>query len=168
MEKTYSQKVARAFEIVDYLLLIPSVAGILLTFPVFFTGMSVAFSNGEPGGLALLLFSAFIWTMCFFGCRLMLGYFRHSRGTLDDEYVESLWIKTAVYNAFFLLPTLFFVVLKSISEPKDFSRDLDSVPLPVHWLVAWWGIAIVFSLSALKNVRANAGHNYNQSLKLKI
>ena len=159
MEKTYSQKVARAFEIVDYILVVPSVAGALLTILVFFEGLSEMFTRSKIGGLILVLFSLCILPMCFFGCRLMLGYFRHSRGILDDKFVPGLWIKTAVYNAFFLFPTLFLVLLKFISEPKDFILYLDSVPLPVHWLVAWWAVAIVFSLSALKNVRANSEHS---------
>lgn len=92
-EKTYSQKVARAFEIADYILLLPAGFGALLA--------TLAFS-----GFTLLVYAFFIG-----GLILLVGYYKHSRGTLGNEYVPALWIGTAVYNFILLLPCLFWAAM---------------------------------------------------------
>lgn len=90
MERTYSQKVARAFEIADYILLIPAGFGVLLATLIF-----------SP--FTLLVYGFFIA-----GVVLLVGYYKHSRGKLGEDHISALWIATAVYNSILLLPCLFW------------------------------------------------------------
>lgn len=90
MEKTYSQKIARVFEIVDYILLLPSILGVFLATLIF----SI---------VTFLVYGIFIA-----GVILLVGYRRHARGNLSPENLTALWIGTAVYNFILLLPCLIF------------------------------------------------------------
>lgn len=87
--KTYSQKIARVFEIADYILLVPGILGVLLA-TLFFNGIT------------LIVYGIFIG-----GILLLIGYRRHWRGDLDPENLTKLWSGTAVYNSILLLPWLF-------------------------------------------------------------
>lgn len=89
MEKTYSQKIARVFEIADYILLLPAILGVLLA--------TLAFS-----GFTLIIYGIFIA-----GVILLIGYRRHWRGNLSSENLIALWTGTAIYNLILLLPCLF-------------------------------------------------------------
>jgi hypothetical protein len=94
MGKTYSQKVAGAFEIVDYFLLLPTGLGALMA----------TFLLAQSPMFALTIYAVII-----LGIVLLVGYFKHSRNTLDSKYISALWMTTAVYNFVFLLPTLYWV-----------------------------------------------------------
>jgi hypothetical protein len=94
MEKTYSQKVARAFEIIDYFLLIPAGIGALV-------GLVAI---GSIPLYALLLYAVLIT-----GIVLLVGYFKHSRNTLNPDHISALWLTSAVYNFLLLLPSLYYV-----------------------------------------------------------
>ncbi len=100
MERTYSQKVARAFEIADYILLFPAGFGALLATLIF-------------SGFTLLVYAFFIA-----GVVLLVGYYKHSRGKLDESYFSALWVGTAVYNFILLLPCLYWAsaLLQSRTE----------------------------------------------------
>jgi len=102
MEKTYSQKVARVFEIVDYFMLFPAGIGALV---------GLVFLSKSPG-IAFL-----IYAILAVGIALMVGYFKHSRGTLDESYFSALWITTAIYNFIPLLPCLYFA--STLLQPRD-------------------------------------------------
>ena len=91
-EKTYSQKVARVFEIIDYFMLLPAGIGFLV---------GLAFISVNP--LYTVLLYAFLTT----GIVLMVGYFKHSRGRLDEKYISALWLTTAAYNLVLFLPCLY-------------------------------------------------------------
>ena len=93
-QKTYSQKVARIFEIVDYILLAPAGIGALV-------GMALLLSGQIPYAFLLFVFLAI-------GIILLVGYFKHSRGRLDEESVGMLWLTTVIYNSLLLLPFLFW------------------------------------------------------------
>jgi hypothetical protein len=94
MEKNYSQKIARVFEIVDYFMLVPAAIGALV-------------------GLAALSWNPLVTLLIYAGLAvgllLLVGYFKHSRNTLDSKYFATLWITTAVYNSLLLLPILYYV-----------------------------------------------------------
>ena len=92
MERTYSQKVARVFEIVDYFLLLPAAVGAAFGFFALF---------GQP------LYGLLIYAVLGVGIALLVGYFKHSRGRLDEKYISVLWLTTAVYNFLFFLPWLY-------------------------------------------------------------
>jgi len=87
----YSQKIARAFEIADYILLAPALFGALAATFVF-------------NFFTMLIYAIFI-----FGCVLLAGYFKHSRGRLAEKHIRSLWTATAIYNAVLLVPVLIYI-----------------------------------------------------------
>ena len=85
---SFSQKVARFFEITDYVLLIPATAGLLYSLFLFpFLPMIVG-------------------SWYFAGCLLLRGFFRHSRGRLSDKGITQLWLATIGYNLVDLVLTL--------------------------------------------------------------
>ncbi len=88
MEKTYSQKIARVFEIADYILLLPAIFGVLMATLMF-------------GGATLIVYGIFTG-----GVILLVGYRRHSRGNLSPENLTALWLGSAIYNFILLLPCL--------------------------------------------------------------
>jgi hypothetical protein len=106
-ERTYSQKIARVFEIVDYFLLFPAGIGALF-------GLSMI--QTDP------LYSVLLYGFLTVGIILLIGYFKHSRGTLDDSHFSALWITSAVYNFILFLPALY---LASNLLQKNGLRDYE-------------------------------------------
>ncbi len=94
MERTYSQDVARAFEIVDYFLLVPAGLGAL---------MAILMIGWNP------LFTFLVYGLLSVGVVLLVGYFKHSRATLNPKHISALWITSALYNFLLLLPSLYYV-----------------------------------------------------------
>jgi hypothetical protein len=86
MQKTYSQKAARVFEIINYLLLIPTTYLLVL-------------ANFHPVILAIYCT----------GCLWQLGFILHSRNKLSANSSKVLWIGTLAYN----LPP-FLVILYAV------------------------------------------------------
>src|SRR5688572_23218851 len=107
MEKTYSQKIARVFEIADYILLVPATFGVLAA--------TLGFN-----GVTLIIYVVFI-----VGLILLIGYRRHWRGNLSPENLTALWIGTIVYNLILLLPSL---LLASVMLQKGVTGKM-SFPL---------------------------------------
>jgi hypothetical protein len=89
---TYSQKVARFFELTDYLLLVPATYGLAMAM------MLVVYAPWF--GLSIL--GGYVA-----GCFLLRGFFRHSRGRLSDSKTSLLWRATIAYNMIDLFITLF-------------------------------------------------------------
>lgn len=127
MEKTYSQKIARVFEIVDYILLLPAVLGLLLA--------TLTFS-----GVTFIVYGIFTG-----GVILLVGYRRHARGDLSPENLTALWLGSAVYNFILLLPCLFFV---SKMFQKGFSGELAFIFLLMLAIVFSYLAAIIASVKA--------------------
>lgn len=86
-ERTFSQSLARFFEVVDYILLIPASYGMLLLLLVGFSAPLMA--KGVALGIG-------VWFIA--GCFLLRGFFRHSRGRLSDSGIRKLWLATIGYN----------------------------------------------------------------------
>ena len=118
---SYSQKVARFFELTDYLLLVPATFGLAMAMMMFV----------YAPGFALGILSAFIA-----GCFLLRGFFRHSRGRLSDSRTSVLWGATIAYNMIDLIITLFIAA----SDRNTHSFYLMSL---------WPMLVIVLSTSAL-------------------
>ncbi|HEY8559566.1 MAG TPA: hypothetical protein VIL74_04120 [Pyrinomonadaceae bacterium] len=138
VEKTYSQKIARMFEIVDYILLPPASFGLFLA--VFMVGVSP---------LIPLLLYAFAGV----GFVLLAGYFKHSRGRLADKYVSALWLATAVYNSVLFLPCLYWAsTLLQTDTFLDYEGKVDSFGVMLFTFVLGtvfgYLTAIVFALRA--------------------
>lgn len=126
----YSQKIARAFEIADYLLLIP--AG----FGVFAASMLIK----DAPWFTFLIYAIFL-----FGFLLLVGYFNHSRGRLAERRVRALWIATAVYNGVLLLPAaaiLLFFLRESTLHYKSIA-DFWS-PLAINFAVVSGYLTTIF------------------------
>lgn len=83
--KSFSQKVARFFEIVDYILLLPATLGFLYSLMLFPVGPMIV------GGWYAL------------GVLLLRGFYRHSRGQLTNKEAVRLWGFTFGYNLIDLL-----------------------------------------------------------------
>jgi hypothetical protein len=83
--KSFSQKVARFFEIVDYVLLLPATLGFLYSLMLF------------PIGPLIIG----IWYAL--GCLLLRGFYRHSRGLMSQSDAVCLWGFTFGYNLIELL-----------------------------------------------------------------
>jgi hypothetical protein len=106
MEKTYSQKVARVFEVIDYFLLFPAAIGALVSVFALMAGSAYALLT-----LAVLTV----------GIILMVGYFKHSRGRLDEKYFSALWLTSAGFNFLLFLPWLYYASV--ILQTNGFKAD---------------------------------------------
>lgn len=140
-EKNLSQKIARVFEIVDYFLLVPSILGL-------FFGLMML---GKPDSF---MFGLGIFAVFIIGTILLVGYFKHSRGSLSEKSTVALWIGTIVFNGIFLLPSLYFLF---ISSTENGSRNnLGEILIsPAGWIIGWWTIAIGGSIIALSSYKTN-------------
>lgn len=83
--RNFSQKVARFFEIVDYVLLLPATLGFLYSLMLFPVGPLII------GGWYAL------------GCLLLRGFRLHSRGRMSNTDAARLWGFTLGYNLIELL-----------------------------------------------------------------
>jgi hypothetical protein len=110
---SFSQKVARFFEIADYLLLVPAIVGLLLSL----------FALRSAPWFTLVIAASFAA-----GCYLLSGFFRHARGRLSDAKVSRLWGATIVYNLIDLIVTLLIV---------NASRD------GVYYVLALWPMLVI-------------------------
>ncbi|MBS1795164.1 MAG: hypothetical protein JSS81_15000 [Acidobacteria bacterium] len=146
MPKTYSQKVARGFEIMGYLLLIPAFYALSTPAQV----VAAAFRSGDATmGLA--------WGLAFvplaLGLVLLAGYIKHSRRPFGRVGSGFLWVATIVFNFLLMVPfVLVFVgkVLEATRRVMDFwIGDL------LIWPAAAVGylVIIVLAFSALWSER---------------
>jgi hypothetical protein len=134
-QKTYSQKVARVFEIIDYFMLFPAGIGVLVGFALFYS---------NP------LYTLLLYAFLTFGIFLLAGYFKHSRGTLDEKYFSALWLTTAGYNFVLLLPCLYWAsTLLQTENFKGYEGNGALVSfLFLLGIVFSYLAAIVFSIKA--------------------
>lgn len=125
----YSQKIARAFEIADYILLIP--AG----FGVFAASMFIKDA---------LWFALIIYAIAAFGCVLLAGYFKHSRGRLDANRVRALWIATGVYNGILLLPALVMMWFSARDSVSGYGMNSSLPSLLIPFAVVFGYLTTIF------------------------
>lgn len=147
MERTYSQNVARAFEIADYILLIPAILGAILATLI-------------PSIFTLLVYGFFI-----VGVVLLVGYYKHSRGKLDERYFSALWITTAVYNFILLLPCLYWasILLQTgSSKSSDGGKLFFLMILPI---IAGYLTAVLLAVKAYSFEKRKTFYQRNQVLK---
>ena len=135
--KTFSQKSARFFEIVCYILLIPAIASIIYTMieamflvliPLVITGIGVV---------------------------LLVGYQRHSRGTFDKDKLSLLWFGTFVFNGVPLAPVFYQVILNSKKSSINFVLFTDPFFIIFALLSLWWIIAVSLSLTLIWDISRN-------------
>lgn len=121
---TFSQSLARVFEIVDYVLLAPAFCGLMLSLMV--VGTAPWFTLIIAGWFTL-------------GCLLLRGFFRHSRGRLSSDQVTLLWLATIGYNMIDLFVTW---TIASYSYNSTF-----------YYLGLWPLLVVIFSGMALMSER---------------
>lgn len=169
MKQIYSQKLAGLFEIVDYLLLIPILwIGILYVIPiVLYVGLfafAYLFSGNYIFGATFLAVCPTVFAVFAFGVRLMVGCSRHSRGELDKNRVDKLWISTICFNALFFFPSFYLNLqcwltedycLESFSNSNNELKILSEFSTVFVVLTVWWAIAIVTSFAALLSTEVN-------------
>lgn len=128
-EKSLSNKIARVFEVVGYVLLIPA---------ILLTAISILF----------IIFSLFIIPLLIavpsFGIGLILfaGYIKHSRGNLDKNNILPLWSATFLFN---FIPLVILIILYDFGYSKTL-KDLNFFYIV---LILWWIIACCLSLTAV-------------------
>lgn len=115
MERTYSQKAARVFEILDYVLLVPTL--ISLIYPFFFIIGGITERSPK---MVLIGFIPFVIVIP--GLILLFGYRKHAKDKLDEKYITTLWLTTAVYNLLLLLPWL-FIAAKGLQSSRGVSIE---------------------------------------------
>jgi hypothetical protein len=142
MEKTYSQKIAGIFEIICYVLLVPTILSLI--YPVFFM-----IGGGLQGSAEIFLFGFVPFLIVAPGIVLLVGYCKHSRGRLKEKNIPALWLGTAIYNLALLLPWLFFVST-SLNDIRFSYPESDSLIIMCRPLVIVFGYltAIIASLKA--------------------
>ena len=128
--KTFSQKSARFFEIVCYILLIPALISIFLTL-------------AEAGVLVLIPL-----VITGLGLVLLSGYRRHARGTFDKDKLSLLWLGTLIYNGIPLTPIFYQFIFNPDTIKRLTLEDFYNLPvLLITLLILWWIIAVSFSLT---------------------
>lgn len=163
MKQTYSENLAKLFEIVDYLLLIPVLCiGVLYFIPVLLYGglfaFAYLFSEHYIFGVTFFAICFAVFAIFAFGVRLMIGYSRHSRGELNKNKVDKLWISTICFNAIFFFPSLYLNLqcwltekycLESFSNSHNELKILSEFSIIFILLTVWWGIATILPFTAM-------------------
>ena len=81
---------------------------------------------------------------------MLVGYFKHSRGALDEEKVLGMWVGTIVLNALLLLPNLYLFYRETgFSGDYDYQEHFGIFPLIWVSLMIWWAWAIILSVTAI-------------------
>ncbi len=130
-DKTATQKVARLFEVADYLLILPG------TFSFAF-GMWYALAAGSDGNSNALLAAGGFAFAYLLGCYLFLGFFRHSRGRKIWGGPVVLWSLTALFN---LPPFLACAYAFRENFAANVGFGLASL---------WYGLVVLLSLWSLR------------------
>lgn len=114
MNKTYSQKLARFYEIASYVFLFLGICTasffVLLAFLFTHTDGPETTQDGFDYVYLLLIIIPLLPVVLIFlfAVTLLVGYFRHSRGRLSAGMTTVMWIATSVYTLMFLLLRIYF------------------------------------------------------------
>lgn len=130
--KTFSQKSARFFEIVCYILLVPALISIFLSLA---QGGALVFIPLVITGLGLILLS---------------GYRRHARGTFDKDKLSLLWLGTLFFNAIPLTPFFYQIIFNPNKVKRLALEDFYNIPVLLFTLlILWWITAVSFSIALI-------------------
>lgn len=128
MEKTYSQKVAKALEIVNYFLIVPALFGLLAATVLIFSG-----------SLYVFLFGLFIYGFSAIGFTLFRCYYKHARGSFSAAALPKLWIVSTAYNLFLMAITL--LIVYADSDKNGVENRLTYLPaIAVYSLTAYFSL----------------------------
>jgi hypothetical protein len=136
-KKTYSQKIARVFEITNYFMV---TAMVILTGTAILTGIVIFFI---PALIVILIF-------CVAGIVLGIKYIKHSRGELDEEKILGMWVGTIFLNALPFLTNI-YIFYKDFSSLSKCSYRQDFGIFTLIWMILmiWWSLAVILSITAI-------------------
>ena len=137
---TVSEKIARVFEIVGYLWLPPSIVTLFLPLTI----SIVLIFGGKAAGVFLLLIPLAIFGA---GVFLLLQYYRHSRGLLDDDLIIPLWAATLVFNLLLLVSSAYGFIF--VSHPAFYYPGQRFFIFTCRLLIFWLAAAVLLSIAAL-------------------
>ncbi|CAN5161300.1 hypothetical protein BH18ACI2_BH18ACI2_18880 [soil metagenome] len=147
MNRKITKRIARLFEIVDYVLLIPGSLGMVILAFALIGGVFSGITNFRFHDFIEALITFIILIFSVFGCFLLWCFRRYAR----DDIVfnpEAMWLLTIIYNFIFVAYMLYGIVYEG----------RETGPLVV--LCAWPVCAITLSGVALyyeqRNKRLNA------------
>ncbi len=121
-KKSLSEKIARVFEIVGYLQLIPAIPLVVLS--------------------AIFIFPLLISVPVFgIGLMLFVGYVKHSHATLSEGKILPLWTATFIFN---FLPLLYLAFQYYSSNEIS-----DGLGFFIALMIFWWIMACCLSLTAI-------------------
>lgn len=154
LQKTFSQKVARFFELMNYaFLFIETFVGAI----VLLLSLISLLWLGWYGLLFAVLSLFCLCVFCISNVLLFIGYCLHSRGRLVEWKIKWLWIGTIVFN---MIP-LGFIVYWVREMPlfdlfsADFWADINNriIVFILAWFIAVCGLSVVclFDDYSLKN-----------------
>jgi hypothetical protein len=135
-QRSFSQKAAQVMKIGGSIMLIPAGLGLILSMLI----LVATLIQGNPAGILIGLGPGVCAAV---GAALLVGYHKHSRGTLDESKQKALWIGSAVFNAIPLIPILYAVNGQGISVVRE-PGVLIFVPF-----VLWWAVSTLLSMCAL-------------------
>lgn len=147
-EKTYSQQVARVFEIAGYVMF-----SLALIYPLYLMRFS------GPLGILIYIIYLFIFLIIPLlipvfligaGTILFVKYCKHSRGRLDEEKVIPMWSGTFFFNLILLLPAGYLYYSRYFIDERFVSDPLADgyVFLFFTALVVWLEFAVALSATA--------------------
>lgn len=162
MSQTYSEKVAGLFSVGAGTIALVNGGFLILTVPFFLIYSLWAIIGIANGSLGAWLFFALYFGRIgayIFDVRLVRGYIRHFQGTLEQEAVDRLWIKTITWNGIFFFPSAYLNLRCLVAEcylgcqPYDncgvLLQSLNGYSMVFIVLTIWWGIATFVPLLAM-------------------
>lgn len=159
MKKTYSQKIASIFIIVNSILLFPSTFyGLFSTIYLSVYGIGYLKIGRNEG----IIFLAIAFTILFIyslNIYLFISYIKHSVGTLEKHRIRRMWVFTAILNgilSFFALPGMLSFVSFLISVVLSYNTLNDGGSVILYSLIytlfyLWWIIATILSITVLRS-----------------
>lgn len=167
MNRSYSEKVAGLFAIGAGIPLLIQGLVILVSLPVviFYLVLGLAASLSGHIGIYGLIFIGLVAARVgayIFDTRLVIGYFRHFQGKLEQKAVDRLWIKTIAWNGVFFFPSAYLNLKCLVTEcylecqPYDncgaLLQGLSGNSAVFIILTIWWGIATFVPFLALVSI----------------
>lgn len=100
--------------------------------------------GGYAAGVFLLLIPLAIFGA---GVFLLLQYYRHSRGLLDDDLIIPLWAATLVFNLLLLVPSAYGFVV--VAHPAIYYPGQRFLIFTYPLLVLWLAAAVLLPIAAI-------------------
>ena len=138
MVRTFSQQVARVYEIVGYVILGPAtMAAVFALTAVFILPIAGEFYGALAAAAALVFYG--------FGVKLLRRCYQHSRGMLIKEKVFRLWLGVLIFYLLLFLPNALLVYGYLRTSEVDYNFFFLVWMLLTGWLEA----AVILPFAAI-------------------